>query len=128
MKDKNQIIDFRSDTVTLPSPKMKNAIFKADFGDDVFGEDPSINKLESYTSELFKKDNGLFVPSGTQSNLIAIITHCERGDEFIVGQQAHNYKYEGGGAAIFGGIQPQPIDVLPRVVMLDIAITKQRMK
>ena len=110
MKDKNQTIDFRSDTVTLPSPKMKNAIFKAIVGDDVFGEDPSINELESYTSKLFKKDAGLFVPSGTQSNLIAIITHCERGDEFIVGQQAHNYKYEGGGAAIFGGIQPQPID------------------
>ena len=110
MKVKNQTIDFRSDTVTLPSPKMQNAIFKANVGDDVFGEDPSINELESYTSKLFKKDAGLFVPSGTQSNLIAIITHCERGDEFIVGQQAHNYKYEGGGAAIFGGIQPQPID------------------
>ena len=110
MKDKNQTIDFRSDTVTLPSPKMKNAIFKAIVGDDVFGEDPSINALESYTAKLFEKDAGLFVPSGTQSNLIAIITHCERGDEFIVGQQAHNYKYEGGGAAIFGGIQPQPID------------------
>jgi threonine aldolase len=110
MTVKNQIIDFRSDTVTLPSLKMKSAILKADVGDDVFGEDPSINKLESYTANLFKKESGLFLPSGTQSNLIAIITHCERGDEFIVGQQAHNYKYEGGGASIFGGIQPQPID------------------
>lgn len=110
MKVKNLMIDFRSDTVTLPSLKMKNAIFKADVGDDVFSEDPSINQLESYTANLFKKESALFVPSGTQSNLIAIISHCERGDEFIVGQQAHNYKYEGGGAAIFGGIQPQPIE------------------
>ena len=79
MKDKNQTIDFRSDTVTLPSPKMKNAISKAIVGDDVFGEDQAINQLEYHTSKLFKKDAGLFVPSGTQSNLIAIITHCERG-------------------------------------------------
>lgn len=104
------MIDLRSDTVTLPTPAMREAMATAELGDDVYGEDPTINKLERLAAERLGKEAALFVSSGTQSNLLAIMTHCARGDEYIVGQTAHTYRYEAGGAAILGSIQPQPLD------------------
>jgi threonine aldolase len=103
-------IDLRSDTVTRPTPAMREVMASADVGDDVYGEDPSVNRLQEVAAEMAGKEAGLFVPSGTMSNLIALLTHCQRGDEYIVGQQAHTYKYEGGGAAVLGSIQPQPLE------------------
>ena len=103
-------IDFRSDTVTRPSPAMLEAMMSAEVGDDVFADDPTVNALEEYTAQLTGKQAGLLCTSGTQSNLAALLAHCQRGDEYIVGQEAHTYKYEGGGAAVLGGIQPQPIE------------------
>ena len=107
------IIDLRSDTVTVPTPAMRQAMVTAEVGDDVYGEDPTVNRLEAMTADLLGFEAALFVPSGTQSNLLALMSHCERGDEYIVGQQAHTYKYEGGGAAILGSIQPQPLEFEP---------------
>ncbi|HGY12186.1 MAG TPA: low-specificity L-threonine aldolase [Desulfobacterales bacterium] len=104
-------IDLRSDTVKKPSAAMLEAMMKTEVGDDVYGEDPTINKLESLAAEMLGKQDSIFCTSGTQSNLLALLTHCERGDEYIVGQLAHTYKYEGGGAAVFGSIQPQPLDL-----------------
>lgn len=104
------IIDLRSDTVTEPSGAMRSAMLAAPVGDDVYGEDPTVNKLQAVLAEMTGMEQGLFMPSGTQSNLVALISHCARGDEYIVGQQAHTYKYEGGGAAVLGGIQPQPLE------------------
>ncbi|HET6471422.1 MAG TPA: low-specificity L-threonine aldolase [Pseudomonadales bacterium] len=102
-------IDLRSDTVTAPTPAMREAMVRADVGDDVYGEDPTVNALEALAAERLGFEASLFVPSGTMSNLTALLSHCGRGDEYIAGQQAHTYKYEGGGAAVFGGIQPQPL-------------------
>ena len=104
------MIDLRSDTVTTPSPDLRKAMMQARVGDDVYGEDPTVNKLEAFAAEVMGKEKAIFAPSGTQSNLLALLSHCQRGDEYIVGQLAHTYKYEGGGAAIFGSIQPQPLD------------------
>ncbi len=103
-------IDLRSDTVTLPSQEMRSVMMEAPVGDDVYQEDPTINKLETMAAELLGKEAAIFAPSGTQSNLLALLCHCGRGHEYIVGQQAHTYKYEGGGAAVLGSIQPQPLD------------------
>jgi threonine aldolase len=103
-------IDLRSDTVTRPTPGMRAAMAAAEVGDDVYGEDPTVNRLEARAAELLGMQAALFVPSGTQSNLLGVMSHCERGDEYIVGQQAHTYKYEGGGAAVLGSIQPQPLE------------------
>jgi threonine aldolase len=105
--------DFRSDTITRPSPAMRQAMAAAEVGDDVFGDDPTVKRLEAHLAELLGKEAALFVPSGTQSNLIALMAHCGRGDEYIVGQQAHCYRWEGGGAAVVGSIQPQPIENQP---------------
>ncbi len=104
-----KIIDLRSDTVTKPSAGMKQAMWDAPLGDDVFGDDPTVNQLEEMAAGMLGKEAALFVPSGTQSNLIGIMIHCQRGDEYIVGQEAHTYKWEGGGAAVLGSIQPQPV-------------------
>lgn len=104
------IIDLRSDTVTRPTPGMREAMARAEVGDDVYGEDPSVNRLEALAAERLGTEAALFVCSGTQSNLLALLAHCERGDEYIVGQQAHCYRFEGGGAAVLGSIQPQPLD------------------
>ena len=104
------MIDLRSDTVTLPTREMREAMATAQVGDDVYGEDPTVNRLEEIAAGVLGFEATLFVCSGTQSNLIALMTHCRRGDEYIVGQQAHTYKYEGGGAAVLGSIQPQPLD------------------
>jgi threonine aldolase len=105
-----EIIDLRSDTVTKPTPAMRAAMASADVGDDVYGEDPSVNRLEAFAAEMLGTEAAIFASSGTQSNLLALLTHCERGDEYIVGQQAHTYRFEGGGAAVLGSIQPQPLD------------------
>ncbi|ATH82909.1 low-specificity L-threonine aldolase [Pseudomonas sp. KHPS1] len=104
------LIDLRSDTVTQPTVAMREAMMAAELGDDVYGEDPTVNRLEAWLADQLGFAAGLFVPTGTMSNLLGLMAHCERGDEYIVGQQAHTYKYEGGGAAVLGSIQPQPID------------------
>lgn len=108
------MIDLRSDTVTQPSEDMLDAMRRAETGDDVYGEDPTVNELESQAANLTGKPAALFVSSGTQSNLLALLSHCQRGDEYIAGQDAHTYRYEAGGAAVLGGIQPQPIAFNPR--------------
>ncbi|BAQ82459.1 low-specificity L-threonine aldolase [Pseudomonas sp. St29] len=105
------VIDLRSDTVTQPTPGMLDAMARARTGDDVYGEDPTVNRLEAELAGRLGFAAALFVPSGTMSNLLALMAHCERGDEYIVGQQAHTYKYEGGGAAVLGSIQPQPLEL-----------------
>jgi len=102
-------IDLRSDTVTKPTPAMREAMLRADVGDDVYGEDPTVNALQERLAADLGFEAGLFLPSGTQSNLVALLAHCARGDEYIVGMDAHTYKFEGGGAAVLGSIQPQPI-------------------
>jgi threonine aldolase len=105
-----KLIDLRSDTVTRPTKAMMKVMMDAPVGDDVFGEDPTINRLQELVAEMAGHEAAIFAPSGTQTNLMALMSFCERGDEFIVGQQAHTYLYEGGGAAVLGSIQPQPLD------------------
>jgi len=104
------VIDLRSDTVTRPGRAMLEEMMAAPVGDDVYGDDPTVNELQRYAAELSGKEAALFLPTGTQANLVALLSHCERGEEYIVGQGAHNYLYEAGGAAVLGSIQPQPID------------------
>ncbi|NWN81719.1 MAG: low-specificity L-threonine aldolase [Halomonas sp.] len=104
------MIDLRSDTVTRPGAAMRDAMHAAPVGDDVWGDDPSVARFEAAVAERTGKAAALLFPSGTQSNLAALLAHCQRGDEYIAGQQAHTYKYEGGGAAVLGGIQPQPVE------------------
>jgi threonine aldolase len=103
------LIDLRSDTVTRPTAGMRDAMARAPVGDDVFGDDPSVNALQERIAELLGFEAALFMASGTQSNLCALMSHCERGDEYLAGQMAHTYRFEGGGGAVLGGIQPQPI-------------------
>jgi threonine aldolase len=103
------VVDLRSDTVTRPTAAMRQAMLQAEVGDDVFGDDPSVNTLQQRIAGMAGKEAALFMASGTQSNLCALLAHCGRGDEYIVGQLAHTYRYEGGGAAVLGGIQPQPL-------------------
>ncbi|WDG51854.1 low-specificity L-threonine aldolase [Pseudomonas chlororaphis] len=105
------VIDLRSDTVTQPTAGMLEAMATAVTGDDVYGEDPTVNRLEAELAQRLGFAEALFVPTGTMSNLLGLMAHCGRGDEYIVGQQAHTYKYEGGGAAVLGSIQPQPLEV-----------------
>lgn len=107
------MIDFRSDTVTRPTQAMRDAMANALVGDDVYGDDPTINELEAWAAEQHGFEAALFTSSGTQANLLGLMSHCERGDEYLCGQQAHNYKYEAGGAAVLGSIQPQPIENNP---------------
>ncbi|WP_313369044.1 low-specificity L-threonine aldolase [Achromobacter animicus] len=107
------MIDLRSDTVTRPDAAMLQAMANAPLGDDVMGDDPTVIRLQKTLAERTGKSAGLFFPSGTQSNLAALMAHCDRGDEYLVGQLAHTYKYEGGGAAVLGSIQPQPIEHAP---------------
>jgi threonine aldolase len=103
------IVDLRSDTVTRPTAAMRAAMASAEVGDDVYGEDPTVCALEERLAGDLGFAAGLFVPSGTQSNLCALLAHCQRGDEYLVGMDAHTYRFEGGGAAVLGSIQPQPI-------------------
>ena len=116
-------VDLRSDTVTQPTPAMRQAMAAAPVGDDVFGDDPSVRALQDRMAALTGKEAALFMPSGTQSNLCALMAHCERGDEYLVGQNAHTYRYEGGGAAVLGSIQPQPLaqDAQGQMALADIA-------
>lgn len=107
------MIDLRSDTVTRPSPAMRAAMMTAEVGDDVWGDDPTVLALQEAVAERAGTEAGLLLPSGTQSNLVALLAHCERGEEYLVGQRAHTYRYEGGGAAVLGSIQPQPIEHEP---------------
>jgi threonine aldolase len=103
-------VDLRSDTVTQPTPSMREAMMAAPLGDDVYGDDPSVNALQERIAALLGFEAALFMPTGTQSNLCGILAHCQRGDEYIVGQMAHCYRWEGGGAAVFGSVQPQPLN------------------
>jgi threonine aldolase len=103
-------VDLRSDTVTQPTAGMRAAIAAAPLGDDVFGDDPSVNALQDQIAALLGFEAALFVPTGTQGNLCAILSHCQRGDEYIVGQMAHCYRWEAGGGAVFGSVQPQPLN------------------
>src|SRR5512133_3993445 len=112
------IVDLRSDTVTQPTADMRAAMARAPVGDDVFGDDPSVNALQEKIAGLLGFEAALFVPTGTQSNLCAILSHCQRGDEYIVGQYAHCYRWEGGGAAVFGSVQPQPLNHQPDGTLL----------
>jgi threonine aldolase len=102
-------VDLRSDTVTQPTPGMRAAMAAAPLGDDVFGDDPSVNTLQEQIAALLGFEAALFVPTGTQSNLCGVLAHCQRGDEYIVGQLQHCYRWEGGGTAVFGSVQPQPL-------------------
>jgi len=121
-----QVIDLRSDTVTQPTAEMRKAMAAAELGDDVFGDDPTVNRLEAVVAERLGKEAAVFVTSGTQSNLCALLAHCGRGDEYVVGDMAHTYRWEGGGGAVLGGIQPQPVpmlaDGLPDPVAIDAVI------
>lgn len=105
-----KIVDLRSDTVTQPTAAMRAAMAAAPVGDDVFGDDPSVNALQTKLANMLGFEAALFVPTGTQSNLCGLMAHCQRGDEYIVGQMAHTYRWEGGGAAVLGSIQPQPLE------------------
>lgn len=120
-------IDLRSDTVTLPTQQMKEYMLLAPLGDDVYREDESVNELEKKIAKLAKKQAALFVPSGTQSNLLALLSHCNRGDEYICGQDSHIYKYEAGGGAVLGSIQPQPIE-FEKNGTLDLKKVKEKIK
>jgi threonine aldolase len=106
----NSVVDLRSDTVTRPTAAMRAAMATAEVGDDVFGDDPTVNALQETIAALLGKEAALFVASGTQGNLVGIMGHCGRGDEYIVGQMAHTYRWEGGGAAALGSVQPQPLE------------------
>ncbi|MEC8925083.1 MAG: beta-eliminating lyase-related protein, partial [Pseudomonadota bacterium] len=104
-------MDLRSDTVTQPTSAMRDAMIRADVGDDVYGEDATINALEQRVAQWLGKEDALFCSSGTQSNLLGLLSHCRNGEEYIVGQEYHTYRYEAGGAAVLGGIVPQTIEV-----------------
>jgi threonine aldolase len=106
-------IDLRSDTITRPTAGMREAMASAEVGDDVYGDDPTVNRLQTQVAARFGFESALFFPTGTQSNLAALMSHCGRGDEYLVGQEAHTYKYEQGGAAVLGSIQPQPLENEP---------------
>jgi threonine aldolase len=112
------VVDLRSDTVTQPTQAMRAAMMAAPLGDDVFADDPTVNALQEKIAALLGFEAALFMPTGTQSNLCAIMAHCQRGDEYIVGQMAHTYRWEGGGAAVMGSVQPQPLAHQPDGTLL----------
>ena len=109
-RKKMKNIDLRSDTVTLPTSTMRQAMFQAEVGDDVFGEDPTINRLEKMAAERFDKEAALFVASGTMGNLVCTLTHCARGEEAILGNKSHMFLNEAGGMSALGGIHPHIVD------------------
>ena len=111
-------IDLRSDTVTRPTAAMSAAMAAAELGDDVFGDDPTVNALQERIAAMLGKEAALFVPTGTMSNLCGLMSHCQRGDEYIAGQMAHTYRWEGGGGAVLGSIQPQPLPNQPDGTLL----------
>src|SRR3954470_9036940 len=106
-------IDLRSDTVSRPTDAMRRAMAAAEVGDDVFGDDPTVIALQERAAQLLGFEASLFFPSGTQSNLAALMSHCGRGDEYLVGQEAHTYRYEAGGGAVLASVQPQPLPNRP---------------
>ena len=120
-------IDLRSDTVTLPGTAMRNAMLNAELGDDVYGEDPTVQALEARLAIILGYSAALFVPTGTQSNLCALLSHCQRGEEYIAGSTAHTYLYEAGGAAVLGGIQPQALP-FQRDGTLDLKLVETAIK
>jgi threonine aldolase len=120
-------VDLRSDTVTRPSAPMRAAMAAAELGDDVYGEDPTVNALQERAARMLGFESALFFPSGTQSNLAALMSHCQRGDEYLVGQEAHTYRYEGGGGAVLGSVQPQPLTNRPDGTM-DLAEVEAAIK
>src|SRR5262245_28522634 len=122
-----EIIDLRSDTVTRPSAAMRRAMAEAEVGDDVFGDDPTVNRLQEKAAALFGFEAALLFPTGTQSNLAALMSHCQRGDEVILGSEAHSYRYEGGGLAVLGSIQPQVVPNQPDGT-LDLAAVEAAIK
>ena len=125
--DAGTLVDLRSDTVTRPSAGMRRAMAEAQVGDDVFGDDPTVNRLQAQAARLLGFERGLLFPSGTQSNLAALMGHCGRGDEYLVGQDAHTYRFEAGGGAVLGSIQPQPIANQPDGT-LDLAALEAAIK
>ena len=124
---KGTLIDLRSDTVTRPSAAMRKAMAEAQVGDDVFGDDPTVNRLQAKVAQMLGFEHALLFPSGTQSNLAALMSHCGRGDEYLVGQEAHTYRFEAGGGAVLGSIQPQPIANRPDGT-LDLAMVEAAIK
>ena len=108
-----RIIDLRSDTVTLPTPRMREAMYRAELGDDVFGEDPTVNRLQEMAAERLGKEAGLLVVSGTMGNLVSLLTHCGRGDEVVMGDRAHTFLFEAGGASALGGIHVRTVPNQP---------------
>lgn len=123
----NGVIDLRSDTVSRPTEAMRRAMAEAEVGDDVFGDDPTVRRLEESVADLLGKETAVFVSSGTQSNLCALMAHCQRGDEYLVGHHAHTYMYEGGGGAVLGSIQPQTVPMLDSG-MLDLQAARASIK
>src|SRR3954463_11772196 len=121
------IVDLRSDTVTRPSAGMRRAMLEAELGDDVFGDDPTVNRLQARAAEIFGFGAALFFPSGTQSNLAALMSHCQRGDEVILGQEAHSYRYEAGGLSVLASIHPHVIANRPDGT-LDLAEVESAIK
>ncbi len=115
-----KIVDLRSDTVTRPTPGMRDAMMRAELGDDVFGDDPTVNALQERIAAMLGKEAAIFVSSGTQGNLVATMSHCERGDEIVVGQMAHHYRWEAGGAAVLASVQP------PHTNMVFVEATGER--
>jgi threonine aldolase len=105
----SDVTDLRSDTVTRPSPGMRKAMHEAELGDDVFGDDPTVNRLQQRAAEMFGFEAALLFPTGTQSNLAALMSHCGRGEEVILGMEAHSYRYEAGGLSVLGSIHPQVV-------------------
>jgi threonine aldolase len=120
-------IDLRSDTVTRPTEEMRKIMAGAEVGDDVYGDDPTVNRLQKRAAEMTGFEDAIFATSGTQANLIGIMSHCQRGDEYIVGQLAHTYRYEGGGAAVLGSIQPQPVE-FEKDSTLDLKKVEEKIK
>src|SRR5512136_651427 len=109
----DKIIDLRSDTVTLPTPAMRRAMAEAEVGDDVYGEDPTVNRLEALAAGMLGKESAVFVASGTMGNLASILAHCSRGQEALLGDESHIYNYEAGGASALGGIVLHPVRTAP---------------
>src|SRR5947209_14301204 len=105
----SDVVDLRSDTVTRPSAAMRKAMLEAELGDDVFGDDPTVNRLQERAAAIFGFEAALFLPSGPQSNLAALMSHCQRGDEVIIGAEQHSYRYEAGGLAVLGSINPRAL-------------------
>ena len=114
----DRIIDLRSDTVTMPTDEMRHAILHAKLGDDVFGEDPTVNELETKAAKIIGKEAALLVPSGTMGNLVSVLVHCQRGTEIILGDKSHTFMYEAGGLSAFGGVHSRQLKTRQMVLLI----------